>query len=128
MADGPPDTAAQAWAEAQEQLANHQELLAETREAASDLHQELIALRRALRAAVGTQHPDYPALRTNRSIASDEAEEAAVDAGETSRNSATVGSQPTDTKATTPPPVVEPPATVAPQSPSNGVSKEVVSA
>jgi hypothetical protein len=54
------------WGELQDELAAHQALLSETREAAQALETELIALRRILAVVIGTNHRDYHRLRAKR--------------------------------------------------------------
>jgi len=70
------DKAAADTADAQAEAVAAQELQQRTREAAVALHKELIALRRSLRAVIGTSHLDYRRLRVSPgSTASDEVEE-----------------------------------------------------
>ena len=88
---GAIDKALKAWSDAQEHLTAHQALLAETREAAVALHKELIALRRALRVVLGMQHRDYRTLRTVRSAAKDDADEATSEVGDGDSESANGG-------------------------------------
>jgi hypothetical protein len=54
------------WGELQDELAAHQALLSETREAAQAVETELTALRRILAVVIGTNHRDYHRLRAKR--------------------------------------------------------------
>jgi hypothetical protein len=73
------EAATQSWDAAQTHMAAERELLRQTREAAAAVQKELVALRRTLRATLGSTHRDYQMLRIAR-VAQDEDEiETSVD-------------------------------------------------
>jgi hypothetical protein len=59
------------WIEAQDYLAQEQELRSVLREKAETVNQLLIALRRTLRATLGFKHRDYKAMQLNRGARTD---------------------------------------------------------
>jgi hypothetical protein len=74
------EAATQSWDAAQTHMAAERELLRQTREAAALLQKELVALRRTLRATLGSTHRDYQVLRISR-VAQDEDEIDAIPSG-----------------------------------------------
>lgn len=67
------------WAEAQDRRVQEQAMRDATRDAAVLLHKELVALRRTLRAVLGTSHLDYRRLRAQASMGSGEEVEEEVE-------------------------------------------------
>lgn len=57
------ENAAKGWGDAHARLTGQQDLLKQTREAATAFQAELVAFRRALRVTLGTSHRDFQALR-----------------------------------------------------------------
>lgn len=72
------EEATQSWDAAQNHMAAERELLRQTRAAAALVQKELVALRRTLRATLGSTHRDYQVLRIVR-VAQDEDEIDAID-------------------------------------------------
>jgi len=67
------------WTEAQDAMAEHQEKQAEVRRLASELQQNLVALRRTLRTVLGTSHRDYQKLRLAKTSHLDEEDAEVLD-------------------------------------------------
>ena len=76
------EQAKQEWTDTEPSQDVYTSLLAEARETAGEFEDDLVSFRNALRAHVGSSHPDYRRLRTPQARVVDaDDDEAAVEAG-----------------------------------------------